>query len=204
MKKWVGAFTLGILVISFQNCAKSNLGSLEPNQASQVNPAIETPVTSLEPAQAAAVALPNSPAIDAKIDSLQASPADANALNAYNLVIHTKTGIIDVIDANGDVDASKQFCLESAQIASLEGLLAASQICEGADESQNSDQLCQMEYSFPYAKLQFDGQSVSLGEKFSACHKGTDLCGNNAKQMKDFVSSVVSHLENQSCHFQSL
>lgn len=207
MKKWMTALAFGCLIVSFQNCSKTNFSSDAGSNAqslNQVNPATEDPVTSLKPDEAQAILLPNTPVLDAQLQSTQSKAADANPFDSNSLSLNPKTGVINVLSADGSADPDQLFCLSSEQIAQLEGLLNTARICAGEDLSANQDMACQLDYRFPYAKLQFTGQDVTLGERFSGCHTGTDLCGEGSKALQNFLAGLVTNLKNQACHFQDL
>jgi hypothetical protein len=205
MKKWMMALAFGCLIVSFQNCSRGggvNSGSLD--QSSQINPVTENAVTGLKPNEAEALVLPNTPFLDAQLQIAESKAADANPFDSSTLSMDPKTGVMNVVSADGSVDPDKIFCLSSEQIAELEGLLSAAQICAGEDKAASADVVCQMDYQFPYAKLQFSDQDVTLGERFSGCHTGTDLCGQSSRNLQKFIADVVKNLPAQTCHFESL
>ncbi len=207
MKKWTIAISFGVLILSFQNCSKSNFGTNDSASSAQVNPVVESSVTSLKPADAEVLQVPSNPFIDAGLSNVSAKTEDSNLFASKSLAIHTKTGVVDVVLPDGSLDESQQFCLKSEQISQLEGLLSASALCDAQVLKTQSEYGCSMEYAFPYAILQFSDKTVKLGEKFSGCHKGADLCGENSKNLKLFLNNLVQALGTlaaSKCNFENL
>ena len=163
----------------------------------------ENSVSTLNPSDAQTVEVPNSATVDSAVSKVTAKASSDSLFSSYNLSIHPKTGIIDVLEADGSVSPDAQFCLQSSQIAQLEDLMTQAKLCEAQDQSQGNV-VCSMDYHAPYAKLHFSDRDVVLGERYSGCNKGPDLCGAQSAQLQAFLKDVTDHLSSLTCNFQSL
>jgi hypothetical protein len=95
-----------------------------------------------------------------------------------------------------------QYCLNSRELFDLNSILSSAKLCEDKAANRSSEQLCTLEYRFPYARLHFLDSEVALGEKFDACSKGVDLCGDQKDQLQSYLGNVQSTLEAKKCDFQ--
>jgi hypothetical protein len=199
MKRWIFPLIIGCLLVSFQNCARTAVDST----TGQIQTMSENSVSTLNPSDAQTVEVPNSATVDSQVSKVSAKASSDSLFSSYNLSIHPKTGIVDVLEADGSVSPDTQFCLRSAQIAQLEDLLTQAKLCEAQDQS-HGDVACSMDYHSPYAKLHFSDRDVVLGERYSGCNKGPDLCGAQSTQMQAFLKNVTDNLASLTCHFQAL
>lgn len=162
-------------------------------------------LSSLSPSNAQSLEIPSSPAVDNAIAGVSSKASASDDLFAsFGLSLHPRTGVINVLQADGEYDPDLQFCMSSAQIAELEGLLEEARICDAQDTSASTDTMCTMDYQFPYAKLHFTERSVGLGERYSGCSRGPDLCGDQSKKLQLFLKGITSQLKTLNCNFQPL
>lgn len=121
---------------------------------------------------------------------------------------HIKAQFVDLNLDNGKMIAyeeygsvrTDQFCLTSEELQKANQIMSASDICDpkvSLDEPQ--EVMCSMMYVYPYVTLISPVKELKLGEMTSGCDKPTDLCGENAAKLKEFVSSVISSLELHKC-----
>lgn len=200
MKRWTVLLLFGGLVISFQNCSRSG-PDVSPNKMDSMS---TSELSSLNPSEARSLEIPSSPTVDSAISGVSAKAASGDDLFAsFGLSIQPKTGVISVLQSDGEADPDLEFCMTSAQIAQLEGLLEDARICEAQDASQD-DVACTMDYRFPYAKLHFSDRSVGLGERYSGCSRGPDLCGDQSQKLQSFLKGITDQLKTLTCNFQSL
>lgn len=203
MKKWVMAVAMGGLIVSFQNCSPSQLGETGSLDASsQQNPVTGARISDLVPSKAVAIEIPNSPIVDSGVGAAYSKAI--NSFNSYSLILNPQTGVINALRGNGEVDSAIEFCLNSQQIAELEYLLENARLYNDLDKSQEPDQICTMDYRYPYAKLYFDDQKVSLGEKFSGCHIGADLEKTSSLKLKSFLGDLLTNLAGSKCSFEEV
>lgn len=190
MKNWMVLLILISLVIPFQNCGKTNTLAPEAGEAASLGSGKQS---DLLPAQAESIEMPMQ-----AMGKASDSPGDPS-----RILIYPKSGVIEAILPDGQVSADR-YCLSSGQIAVLEGLLSAAKICEAQDVAQDSEINCTAVYRSPYAKLNFIDQVVSLGERRSGCHVGTDLCGTGSKNLQNFLMNVIVDLQSMKCDVQPL
>lgn len=199
MKRWTFLLITGCLLVSFQNCARTAIDTT----TGQIQTMSESSVSNLNPADAQTLEVPSSMAIDSAVSKISAKAASEELFISYNLSVHPKTGVIDVLRPDGSVSPDSQFCLQSGQIAELEDLLTQARLCEAQDHSSENTG-CTMDYHSPYAKLHFSDRSVVLGERYSGCYKGPDLCGEQSQKLQAFLKTITESLPSLSCSFESL
>ena len=203
MKRYVFAGFAFCLVIGFQNCSKNNFTDMNTTDALG-NPMIATPIEKLDVSQTETVEIPESSFLESKLqaDILQAK--STSNFSTHHLEIDVKTGVIHVIeDSSGESIPSIQYCLNNRDLYSLNSILSASKICEEKIPAKNTNQVCTMQYKFPYAKLHIsNSEPVALGEVFNACSSGFDLCGEQKDQLQAFLGQVQTNLTNLKCDFQ--
>lgn len=150
------------------------------------------------------IEIPESPDVEEAISGVSAKAFTGKRLFiSKTLLINPQNGLIEVVNANTGESSGEEFCLKSDQIDELQAILASARICE-AQEVMDEDIACTMDYQFPYAKLHLLNQKVSLGEKFSGCHRGADLCGEYSQLMQGFIASILNELPQMSCSFEAL
>lgn len=198
MKRWTLLIAFGCLIVSFQNCSKSNF-----DKSPGIESMSESSVSDLSPSSASTIEIPSSPQVDAAVSSVHSKSSSSNPFSEYSLSLNPRTGVIDALHDNGEPAEGLTFCLQSHQIAELEGLLTESRLCEAEDRSADGN-VCTMDYQFPYAKMHFASRSVVLGEKYSGCNRGPDLCGENSKKLQAFLKDITTSLDNLKCDFQNL
>jgi hypothetical protein len=195
------------LIFGFQNCAQSPQdmalgGSNQLTQASEGEGSLAAVDLNQNVER---IEVPESPELEQTLRSLSSKTtySGERLFLAHTLFIYPQTGLIDVVDSRAGEKLGQNFCLKSEQVHQLQGILAAARICE-AKNIESPDLMCTMEYEFPYAKLYLLNQKVHLGEKFSGCHQGADLCGDYSALMKTFILEVKSQLPSLACGFQGL
>lgn len=196
------------LLLSFQNCGQSpqvGVNSSSSNQFLQAaegegsfeSVALDENVDRIE--------VPESPELEQTLRGISSKAvySGERLFISQTLFIDPQTGLIDVVDAQNGESVGQNFCLKQEQVNQLQGILAAARICE-SKRVESAGQVCTMEYEFPYAKLHLLNQKVHLGERFSGCDQGTDLCGEYSVLMRNFISEVKSQLADLKCEFTGL
>lgn len=200
MKRYVFAAFAFCLVVGFQNCSRNQLSDAGDSNALS-NPTEITPAEKVDVSQAEAVEVPESAFLESQLQSAITQAKPTSTFATHHLEIDAKTGVIHVLDQNNDTVAGVQYCLSSSDMTELRAILDSAKICEDkalVDEQTN----CTMDYTYPYAKLQFVDSEVSLGEAMSGCHKGPDLCGDQKDMLQGFLANLQNKLTNLKCEFQ--
>lgn len=202
MKRYVFAGLAFCLVIGFQNCARNNQFSDMNTTDALGNPVEVTPVEKIDVSQTEIIEIPESSYLESKLQSDILLAKSTSNFSTHHLEIDVKTGVVHVIeDSSGEAIAGLQYCLNSQDLYGMNTILSSSKLCE-EKAAIASDQLCTMEYQFPYAKLHFAESEVALGEVFNACQKGIDLCGEQKAQLQSYLAQVQSNLAAKKCEFQ--
>jgi hypothetical protein len=203
MKRYVFAGFTFCLVIGFQNCSKNNFTDMNQGDALG-NPAVATPIEKLDVSQTEKIEIPESSYLESKLQADILQTKATSNFSTHHLEIEVRTGVIQVIeDNNGEAIQGLQYCLNSQDVAALNSILSSSNICEDKVANTGHDQVCTMEYKFPYAKLHIaDAEPVNLGEVFNACSKGFDLCGDQKELLQNYLGQVQSSLDSKKCDFQ--
>lgn len=202
MKRHVYVVLTFCLVVGFQNCARNNQ-ALDSNSSDAMrNPAEVTPIEKIDVSQVEIVEIPESPFLESKIQSDIVQSKAASNFSTHHIEIDVKTGVIHVIeDASNEPVPDLQYCLSSEELVNLNSILASSKLCE-EKAALSHDQVCTMEYQFPYARLHFADSKVALGEVFNACQKGFDLCGEQKSQLQSYLGKIQMDLPAKKCEFQ--
>jgi len=199
MKKYVYASLILCLVVGYQNCARNNQFSDMNNSNAMGNTVEATPIEKIDVSQVEIVEIPESSFLESKIQPDIIQSKAASSISTHHLEIDVKTGVINVIeDANGQPISGLQYCLRPEELLNLNSILARSQVCE-EKVATSRDQLCIMEYQFPYARLHFVDSQVALGEVFNACQKGFDLCGEQKDQLQAYLGQIQMDLAAKRC-----
>ena len=196
-----------LLIFGFQNCAQSpqDFASSSRNQLEQASES-ESSLAAVDLNQKVErIEVPESPELEQALRGVSSKStfSGESLFISQTLFIYPQTGLIDVVNSQTGEKLGQNFCLKPDQMNQLQGILAAARICE-AINVEDSSQMCTMDYEFPYAKLYLLNQKVNLGEKFSGCHRGADLCGDYANLMRSFIFEVKSQLGTLDCEFQGL
>jgi len=209
----MGFMVFGFLLLSFQNCGQ-NLATIKESSSStsgQNNePKKNVPSSDQKTVydQLNLIEIPESPYLDDGLSqAMQASLKSAdNLFTSKKVFIDHRTGQIKIVDQNEVEIQGAQFCLKEDDMSELQAILTSAEICQEqeAQANQQSDVICAQEFKYPYAKLHLDRDVVSVGESFSSCHKGPDLCGEYSGLLKNFLSYVVLNLNNMRCEFTPL
>ncbi|WP_413289961.1 hypothetical protein [Bdellovibrio sp. HCB337] len=200
MKRYVFAGFAFCLVVGFQNCSRNQLSDTSATNALS-NPAEVTPAEKIDVSQTEILEVPESPYLEAQLQSAIQLSKPTSALSSHHLEIDVKTGVVHVVDQNNEVVAGVQYCLSSSDLNELRTILDTAKICEDKAAVDESSQ-CTMNYRFPYAKLHFPQAELALGEAMSGCHKGPDLCGDQKDMLQGFLAHVQSELASKKCEFQ--
>lgn len=200
MKRYVFAGFAFCLVVGFQNCSRNQLS--DTNSADALNnPTEVTPAEKVDVSQTEILEVPESAYLETQLRPAIQQSKPTSGLASHHLEIDVKTGVIHVVDQNGDDVTGLQYCLSASDLEELRVILESSRICE--DKAQSNSQLnCTMEYRFPYAKLHLPELEIALGESMSGCHKGPDLCGEQKDLMQGFLAHVQNNLAAKTCSFQ--
>lgn len=179
MKKFSVLLGLFILIVSFQNCAQrrvdleqSDTSGLPSNKST--GEVIEMPITEVK-----------------KVVLWDSSGMQFLDLDLSN-------GRMTAFEEGGTV-LGKNYCLSSNELSEVKTILLNASVCEPRLDPQLKDQVCTMLYQYPYASIDTGKNEYRLGEMTSGCDLPTDLCGDKASMLKNFVSSVISTLPNKSC-----
>ena len=200
MKRYVFAGFAFCLVVGFQNCSPNQLSDVNSSN-SLSNPTEITPMEKIDVSQTEILEIPESPYLDANLQSAIQQAKPDSTFSTHHLEIEVKTGVVHVVDHNNEVVLGVQYCLSSSDVSELQAILDSSQICE--DNAVVDNQLqCTMEYQFPYAKLHLPDAELALGESMSGCHKGPDLCGEQKDLLQKFLAEFQSNLDSKKCEFQ--
>ncbi len=195
------------LLFGFQNCGQApelTSGEMSSNQLRQATESDGSLKNISLQEKVDVIEIPESPELEQSLSELSSKSTTAGRLFiSKTLMIYPQTGLIEVVDAQDGEAVGQQFCLSDEQGLELQGILAAAKICE-EQTTQDENMACTMDYEFPYAKLHLLNQKVNLGERFSGCHRGTDLCGEYGNLMKSFVSQIKSNLDKMTCQFENL
>ena len=200
MKRYVFAGFAFCLVVGFQNCSPRQFADVSTNN-SLSNPTEITPVEKIDVSRTEILEVPESAFLEAQLQPAIQQSKPSSTFAAHHLEIDVKTGVVHVVDQSNDVVTGVQYCLSSADLSELRGILDSAKVCEDkavVDENLN----CTMDYKFPYAKLHLPESEVALGEAMSGCHKGPDLCGEQKDMLQGFLAHVQSQLSSKACQFQ--
>lgn len=115
------------------------------------------------------------------------------------LDVDVATGHVAVYLEYGN-ERDEDRCLNETQTQQLQQLLSQAEVCEPIVSADHyTDRNCAMNYRAPYAVLVAGADSMRLGEKTNGCDIPTDLCGENAQALQDFVQSTLAIVDQQVC-----
>ncbi len=204
----IGFLAFTGLVLSFQNCGQ-NLSSIKENSSlvassdtgsNQKAPTTEKSIYD----KLNVLEIPENPSLDESL-SQTISGAMAKPENLFaskRLYVDPKSGQIKVVDQNEVEIQGVEFCMSEEDVSELQAILASAQMCSATEPS--ADQVCSQEFKYPYAKLHMDSDVVAVGESYSSCQRGPDLCGEYSALLKNFLSYIVVNLKSMQCQFESL
>jgi len=97
--------------------------------------------------------------------------------------------------------AGGNYCLTPAKLQAVQAILSSAVICVPVvDPQQLANQVCAMDYTYPYANLIGSGSvQYHLGEKSDSCEAPTDLCGNAAGNLKSWSNDLLANLASFAC-----
>lgn len=201
MKRYVFAGMAFCLVVSYQNCSRGQFSSDTTSSNALSNPTEVDAAEKADPSQTEIVEVPESSYLESQLQSAIQQSQPTSILASHHLEINVKTGVVNVVDQNGDAVNGLQYCLSSDDQDELSSILNSSKICEEKIAS-NSDMNCALYYISPYAKLHLQSTEVALGEATSSCHKGPDLCGSEKDMLQSFLADFQANLATKKCSFQ--
>lgn len=190
------------MVLSFQNCGQ-NLATLqESSPASGVSGkssnAVSPNQTKSIYEQMNILEIPESPVVDDSVSQAMSSKLGPDSLFASKRIyLDPKNGQIKILDQNGNEIPGANFCLNEDDQSELQAILSSAEICEESEPAPQ--QVCAQDFKYPYAKLHMEKDVVSVGESYSSCHKGPDLCGEYSGLLKNFLSYILANLKSMSC-----
>jgi hypothetical protein len=126
----------------------------------------------------------------------QAQSLDILTQGDQHVSLNLQTG--ELVQNVGGVEVKK--CLPVSMQAEILDVLASSNLCESAQPGP--DMLCAQIYSAPYGEIHWADKSVIVGEAYSSCHKGVDLCGQDGMLLRGLLRDVVSRWNEWSCDFK--
>lgn len=195
------------MILSFQNCGQ-NLSTISKESSSVSAPVSGTKSeNSTDKSKSVyekvdVLEIPESPTLDEGISAAMSNKAD-NLFASKKVLLDPKSGQIQVVDLQDKNIPDGQFCLKEDDLSELQAILTSSEICE-ASGSIPSHAVCAQIFTYPYAKVHMGQEVLSLGESYSSCQKGPDLCGEYSGLLKNFLSYVVTNLKNMKCDFTAL
>ena len=186
MRKIGAIFVFTILVLSFQNCSQPGLNPTG-EQASQY---------------------PNSPqkiALDTAEQMIVINNSNLSGLSdeAYSIDLSNGMVIPGSLEGVG-TPSSKSFCATQEQLEELKVLLSSSEVCVPPVKVLDENQICTLEYQYPYATLVSDKLELKLGEKKGGCDQEIDLCGQQKELLRGWISHLLTQLKSQACTFQEI
>ena len=176
-KKWIFILSSLVLILSFQNCQKSELNNVRPEAANLSD------VTSYN----------------------KTSASDTSIVQVWDydqgrtLDVDVSNGRIAVY-LNYGSDRAQDICLTDSEKQELQALLSSAEVCEPvlpADHFLNRQ--CTMNYRYPYAVLVQGSDQIKLGEMTSGCDVPTDLCGNKAQELQNFAQHLLASSDQRAC-----
>lgn len=164
-----------VLILGFQNCQKANW-----NQ--------ETSVSINTPAGFNKIAASDYPVLQMW---------DYSAGRTFD--VDVASGRIGVYLEYGN-QRDQDRCLTAEQLQELQALVADAEVCQPVSTpDQYLSRQCTQEYRAPYAVLAAGGETLRLGEKTNGCDVPTDLCGDKADVLQDFVRRMLASVDQQAC-----
>jgi hypothetical protein len=176
------------LVIGFQNCARTQEAGTSNNDI------LSNPSEKVDVSQTEIVEVP----VEYYIEHLPQPITQAKVASLYHMEIDVKSGVIQVIDQNNQVNAGVQFCLSQQEADSLRAILNSAEVCDGS-VAADPNAMCAQVYAFPYAKLHTPEAEISLGEASDTCHHGPDLCGDQKAMLQSFLANLQGSLLSKTC-----
>ena len=176
MKKWTWAITITLLILSFQNCQKSNLVTND-------NGSTPTPAE-----------------FQKSLASVYPTLQLWDYQQGFTYDININSGRIEVYSSFGN-NRETDLCLTDALKNQVQNLISGAQICvPDIPAEQFVGKECSMSYEYPYAILVNGADTVRLGEKTNGCDVPTNLCGDQqAQALKDFSQTVLSSVAQLPC-----
>lgn len=204
ISRWLGlVFLASPVVFFFQNCANSNLTEQDKARLGLVgersdNPAANLPIEQNPPAVVIHENLPLG-------NLIRELTSEENQI--YGLAMNSRYSMRFYPGYNQAVLSEKHsslpgktFCLTNLEKEELLSVMQGASLCEGQKPS-NDEMVCAQIYEPPYATLYIDTTSagVVLGERFSSCQSGPDLCGDRASHLRNLLSNLIRNLVNHEC-----
>jgi|GEM_PF-1434727 hypothetical protein len=198
MKKFGSLAIFTCLVLGFQNCSQSNLGTSGVSSSAIGDSASESTLDGAELAQVSSVEIPYSTSSIPENTSGEGIRAarKASAVTSEHLVIALDSGAITLVNSNGQAVA--QTCLDESRLEEMKSYLASASICE-AEVAE--DVACSQQYEQGYASLKSSEGQLNLGESLDGCGRGyKDFCGSMASSFKGLVESIKLNWQSMSCN----
>ena len=186
MKKFGAIFAFTILVLSFQNCSQPGIAP-EGELISQNSNS------------------PQKVALDSAEQMIVINNSKLSGLSdeAYSIDLSNGMVIPGSLEGVG-LPSSKSFCATQEQIEELKVLLSSSEVCVPPVNVVDENQVCTLEYQYPYATLMSDQLELKLGEKRGGCEQPVDLCGQQKELLRGWISHLLTQLKSQECTFQEI
>jgi len=186
MKKYGAIFAFTILVVSFQNCSQPGVGPV--GAFNSQNPDSSKKV-----------------ALDSAEQMIVINNVELSGLRDEAYSIDLNNGMIVPGSFEGhSVPSSKSFCATQEQIEELKILLSTSEVCVPPAKEVPENQICTLEYQYPYATLLSEKLELKLGEAKGGCDESVDLCGQQKELLRGWISHLLSELKKQECSFQEI
>ncbi len=199
-KRWWIVIALAIFLVIFQ-VGRNEF--IEPNPVTQPssNELLRDPlpfrVAGEMPAQARFLYLVNAR------NTVTMNKTKLSEKHPYYYKIEIQKGQIEALDHLENHIADIHHCLSDPQKNKLLQILSNAQICESPEiEAPVKNIHCKMNYSLPYAILEFVGADTArfnLGEKNTACDYPTALCGENNSNLIEWVREVLTGMRSLAC-----
>lgn len=110
-----------------------------------------------------------------------------------------KTGEMWVFEEYGNTRGNR-YCLSATELYELQTILKNSSVCvPTVDFDKAKNQVCTMNYEFPYASLMNEKDEFRLGEKNNGCDEPADLCGDRGPMLKNYIASILAQLSSKPC-----
>lgn len=189
MKKYGAIFAFTILVVSFQNCSQPGVGTGSQLNPDNIKESDSSEKVALEKAE--------------QIIVLNNQKLSGLSDQAYSVNLENGSIVPGSLEPGGS-PSIKTYCATSEQIDELKALLSASEVCIPPEKVIDENQICTMEYKYPYATLSSDKLELKLGEQSGGCDVPVDLCGQQKDLLRGWISHLLSELKKQECTFQEI
>ncbi len=172
-KMWVSLSAITVLILSFQNCAKTTVPTTSDVNGGPVSPPVKY------------------------------NKYSVNEFTTMSLWDESRSRFLDLDLSNGQVAAFEEagqvrgesYCLKDEQLVAAQTILSGAEICEPVvDAEQAQGQMCAMLYDYPYVTMVSQANQAKLGERTSSCDAPVDLCGQKAQQLRSWYVNIIAHI----------